>query len=374
MLSMMNSDELLWWLRLKGVPRVGPIKYRLLLKEFGSPQNVFEQSIAGLCRVEGVVEAIAEAIIRSRNDNSFVDPQLEMAHKHGVSIVTTGDPEYPENLKYFGDAPALLYVKGGFEHQDQKAVAIVGSRDPSPYGRNIAGNLALELGKAGLTIVSGMARGIDTSAHLGALAAPARTIAVLGCGVDIPYPRENQKLRDRIAAQGAVISEYPMGTEPAAGLFPSRNRIITGLSLGVVAVEARTDSGVFSSVRWAADQGRDVFAVPGPVNSATSQGTNQLIKQGAKLVSNARDILEELKLEQRTSRKTRDSNNAPNTPAPKLDETEETLYNTLTPEPRHIDDLAGSANLTSPVLLKVLLSLELKGLVKQMPGKMFIRT
>jgi DNA processing protein len=139
-------------------------------------------------------------------------------------------------------------------------------------------------------------------------------------------------------------------------------------------VEARTDSGVFSSVRWAADQGRDVFAVPGPVNSATSQGTNQLIKQGAKLVSNARDILEELKLEQRTSRKTRDSNNAPNTPAPKLDETEETLYNTLTPEPRHIDDLAGSANLTSPVLLKVLLSLELKGLVKQMPGKMFIRT
>ncbi|MBI5805006.1 DNA-protecting protein DprA [candidate division TA06 bacterium] len=370
----MNSDELLWWLRLKGVPRVGPIKYRLLLKEFGSPQNVFEQSIAGLCRVEGVVEAIAEAIIRSKNDNSFADTQLELAHKHGVSIITSGDPEFPENLKYFGDAPALLYVKGNFEPRDQKAVAVIGSRDPSPYGRNIAGNLALELGKAGLTIVSGMARGIDTSAHLGALAAPARTIAVLGCGVDIPYPKENQKLRDRVAAQGAVISEFPLGTEPEPGFFPSRNRIITGLSLGVVAVEARTDSGVFSSVRWAADQGRDVFAVPGPVNSATSQGTNQLIKQGAKLVSNARDILEELKLEQRTSTKAQVNKSTQATPAPKLDETEEKLYNTLTPEPTHIDDLPGMANLSSPELIKILLSLELKGMVKQLPGKMFIRT
>jgi DNA processing protein len=206
------------------------------------------------------------------------------------------------------------------------------------------------------------------------LAAPARTIAVLGSGVDIPYPMENQKLRDRIAAQGAVISEYPMGTQPAAGLFPSRNRIITGLSLGVVAVEARTDSGVFSSVRWAADQGRDVFAVPGPVNSATSQGTNQLIKQGAKLVSNARDILEELKLEQRTYSKAQDIKSTPATPAPKLDEAEEKLYNTLTPEPRHIDDLPGMANLSSPELIKTLLSLELKGMVKQLPGKMFIRT
>lgn len=371
---MMNSDELLWWLRLKGVPRVGPIKYRLLLKEFGSPRKVFEQSIAGLCRVEGVVESIAEAIIRSRNDDSFVDTQLEQAHKQGVSIVTTGDTEYPENLKNFNDAPPLLYVKGGFELRDQKAVAIVGSRDPSPYGRNVAGNLALELGKAGLTIVSGMARGIDTSAHLGALAAPARTIAVLGCGVDIPYPRENQKLRDRIAAQGAVISEYPMGTQPAAGLFPSRNRIITGLSLGVVAVEARADSGVFSSVRWAADQGRDVFAVPGPVNSATSQGTNQLIKQGAKLVSNARDILEELKLEQRASGKNREIRKDVTASAPQLDEAEDNLYNTLTPEPLHIDALFGAANLSSPELLRVLLSLELKGLVKQLPGKMFIRT
>ena len=371
---MMNSDELIWWLRLKGVPRVGPIKYRLLLKEFGSPKNVFEQSIAGLCRVDGVVESIAEAIVGSRHDDGFAVSQMESAHKHGVSIITSGDPEFPENLKYFGDAPALLYVKGGFEPRDQKAVAVIGSRDPSSYGRNIAGNLALELGKAGLTIVSGMARGIDTSAHLGALAAPARTIAVLGCGVDIAYPRENQKLRDRIAAQGAVISEFPLGTEPAPGFFPSRNRIITGLSLGVVAVEARADSGVFSSVRWAADQGRDVFAVPGPVNSATSQGTNQLIKQGAKLVSNARDILEELNLEQRISGKVEDRKKTPSTSAPKLDEAEETLYNNLTPEPRHIDDLAGIANFTSPVLLKVLLSLELKGLVKQMPGKMFIRT
>ena len=371
---MMNSDELLWWLRLKGVPRVGPIKFRLLLKEFGSPRNVFEQSLEALSLVENVVEPIAEAIIRSRNDNSFADPQMELAHKHGVSIITSGDPEYPENLKYFNDAPPLLYVKGGFEPRDKKAVAVIGSRDPSSYGRNVAGNLALELGKAGLTIVSGMARGIDTSAHLGALAAPARTIAVLGCGVDIPYPRENQKLRDRIAAQGAVISEYPLGTQPAAGLFPSRNRIITGLSLGVVAVEARTDSGVFSSVRWAADQGRDVFAVPGPVNSATSQGTNQLIKQGAKLVSNARDILEELKLEPRTPGQARELQKNPDIPAPKLDEAEEKLYNTLTPEPRHIDDLPGMANLSSPETIKTLLSLELKGMVKQLPGKMFIRT
>ncbi|MBI4725945.1 DNA-protecting protein DprA [candidate division TA06 bacterium] len=371
---MMNSDELWWWLKLKGVPGVGPIRYRLLLNEFGSPRNAFALSQKELCRAEGVDEVTASAIIRSKNDNSFADSQLELAKKHGASVITANDPEFPENLNNFSDAPTLLYVRGSFQPQDRKAVAIVGSRDPSPYGRNVAGNLALELGKAGLTIVSGMARGIDTSAHLGALAAPARTIAVLGCGVDIAYPFENVKLRDRIAAQGAVISEYPLGTEPLAGHFPSRNRIITGLSLGLVAVEARADSGVFSSVRWAADQGRDVFAVPGPVNSATSQGTNQLIKQGAKLVSSARDILEELNLEQKISKKVQELKKTPTAPAPKLDEAEENLYNTLTPEPLHIDSLADIANLKSPELIKALLSLELKGLVKQLPGKMFIRT
>jgi DNA processing protein len=371
---MTPSDELIWWLRLKGVPGVGPIRYRMLLKEFGSPQKIFSRSLKEMCRVEGIDEVTASSIIRCRDDDSFVDSQLELARKHGVRIVTAGDPEFPENLNSFSDAPALLYVKGGFEPRDRKAVAVIGSRDPSPYGRNIAGNLALELGKAGLTVVSGMARGIDTSAHLGALAAPARTIAVLGCGVDIAYPLENYRLRDRIAAQGAVISEYPLGTEPAPGLFPNRNRIITGLSLGVVAVEARTDSGVFSSVRWAADQGRDIFAVPGPVNSATSQGTNQLIKQGAKLVSSARDILEELQLETKRTPKAQELNNPSNASAPKLDPAEEDLYNTLTPEPLYIDNLADIANLSSPELIKILLSLELKGLVKQLPGKMFIRT
>jgi DNA processing protein len=371
---MMNSDELIWWLKLKGVFGVGPVKFRLLLKEFGHPRLIFSLNRVELCRAEGIDEATASAIFHSRNDHSFADSQLELAQKHGIKIITSADPDFPDNLNDLSDAPALLYVKGGFEPQDRKAVAIVGSRDPSPYGRNVAGNLALELGRAGLTIVSGMARGIDTSAHLGALAAPARTIAVLGCGVDIAYPRENSKLRDRIAAQGAVISEYPLGTEPLAGFFPNRNRIITGLSLGVVAVEARADSGVFSSVRWAADQGRDVFAVPGPVNSATSQGTNQLIKQGAKLVSNARDILEELKLEQRITATAREPQKNAEPPVPKMDEAEEDLYHTLTPEPLHIDDLSGLSKLSSPELIKVLLSLELKGLVKQLPGKMFIRT
>lgn len=370
----MNPEETASWLKLLAVPGVGPVKYNRLLARFGSPQRVFGSTAEELCGLEKMDERTARAILGFRDGPGFVQDQLERAQKQGVIIVTRNDTGYPDNLKPYPDAPPLLFVRGTLLPQDRRAVAIVGSRDASAYGLTVACTLGRELGRAGLTVVSGMARGIDTAAHQGALSAGARTIAVLGCGLDLIYPPQNKKLFQQISQQGAVISEYPMGTEPLAGHFPSRNRIITGLSLGVVAVEARADSGVFSSVRWAADQGREVFAVPGPVNSSTSQGTNQLIRQGARLVSNARDILEELKLEQRSSRKEQDIKSAPATPAPKLDEAEEKLYNTLTPEPRHIDDLPGMANLSSPELIKTLLSLELKGMVKQLPGKMFIRT
>lgn len=364
---MKSPEQLRDWLRLSAVPGVGIIRYNQLLRAFGSPGAVFRAGKRGLREVDGIAHKTVSEILSFSDDDEFVDVQLELCAKLPASIVCLDDPEYPPLLRQLIDAPPLLFVRGSLPAPDSRIVAIVGSRTASYYGKRVAETLGRDLAARGYTVASGMARGIDTAGHEGALAAGGRTIAVLGCGVDICYPPENVKLRNRIIERGAVISEYPFGTEPLAGHFPCRNRIITGISLGTVAVEAREDSGVFSSVRWALDQGREVFAVPGPVTSATSQGTNKLIKQGAKLVQTVEDILEEL------THAAVPEAPPPETAQPQPDPEERPVFDAIEAAPLHIDLIAQGSKLNTGEALRILLGLELKGMVKQLPGKMFVR-
>ena len=365
----MNPERLMWWLRLWATKGIGPVRFNQLIKAFGGPQEVFAATDEQLAAVPGLDRRSIRAIRDLTPSRDEVFRQLELASKQGVAVLTSGDEDYPDNLKTCGDAPPVLFVKGGLAVADRRAVAVVGSRSATAYGKNIAGSMARNLAVAEVTVVSGMARGIDSAAHQGALQAGGRTIAVLGCGVDVVYPPENRKLRDSIVANGAVISEYPMGEKPRAGYFPNRNRIISGLSLGVLAVEARQDSGVFSTVRWAAEQGREVFAVPGPINAATSAGPNRLISQGAKMVLEVDDILEEIRLPGGWP----GAQDRPPAPSLKLDPRESLVLGQLTDEPRHIDHLSKGTDLSPSELSRLLLSLEMKGLVRQLPGKMFIR-
>lgn len=349
------------------MPGVGPVRYRALLSLFGGPEQVFQTPAKELCRADLVDAKTAGAIIGHR-DESWARNQVEAMAKAGASLLTIDQPDYPAMLKKTDDAPPLLFVCGKADLNAQPAVAVVGSRLATQYGKATAELLGRELSLAGFLVVSGMARGIDSAAHRGALQAGAPTVAVLGCGVDVVYPPENRKLRDRIAECGAVISEYPMGQGPMAGHFPNRNRIITGMSLGVVAVEARADSGVFSSVRWAADQGREVFAVPGPISSAASSGTNRLIKHGAKLVQGVGDIIEELQPQLAGMVGVKKAGGSVS-----LVGNEGLVYGQLSDQPLHVDSLAQGSGQSVAEVLRTLFDLEIRGLVKQLPGKMYVR-
>ncbi|MCU0607371.1 MAG: DNA-processing protein DprA [Candidatus Edwardsbacteria bacterium] len=361
---MTNPDRQRDWLRLMAVPGIGVVRANQLLAVFGSPAAVFAAAKRRLREVDGISDSIAAALSAGPDEGS-VDGQLETCRRLGAAIVSRDDPGYPPLLRRLPDAPPLLFVRGTLPPPTAGTVAVVGSRTASQYGKRMAETLARGLAARGIAVVSGMARGIDTAAHRGALEAGGRTVAVLGCGVDRCYPPENAALRDRIIHGGAVVSEYPFGAEPLAGHFPSRNRIITGMSLGTVAVEAREDSGVFSSVRWASDQGREVFAVPGPVTAATSVGTNRLIKQGAKLVQSVEDILEELAVTAPPP--------APQPPRPQPDGAELPVFQALQDAPLHIDLIAQGSKLDTAAALRILLALELKGMARQLPGKLFVR-
>jgi DNA processing protein len=365
---MMNHERLNWWLRLWAVRGIGPVRFNQLIQAFGGPREVFDASDLDLKAIPNIDNGSIRFIRDLENAEKTASLQMELAHKLGVAILTSEDDGYPENLKQCSDAPPVLFVKGGLIGSDKTAVAVVGSRNATAYGRHTATAMAREMASAGVTVVSGLARGIDSAAHQGALEAGGRTIAVLGCGVDVVYPPENRRLRDAVAENGAVVSEYPIGERPRAGYFPSRNRIISGLALGVLAVEARQDSGVFSTVRWAAEQGREVFAVPGPINSSTSAGPNHLIRQGAKMVLEVGDILEEIRL----PAPKKDLARQPG-PEVKLDDRESLVFGQLSDEPRHIDSLSLAAGIQPAEVSRALFSLEMKGLVRQLPGKMFVR-
>lgn len=369
----MNSEKVKYALALKFVEGVGNVIHDRLTLEFGSPRKVFEQSAGRLAQIEGVNRKTAEDIAGFKAWNR-VDRELTLAYKYGVEIITADDPQYPELLRGVADRPALLYVKGKLI-ADEACIAVVGSRTAGTYGKFTTEKFCRELALNGLNIVSGMARGIDTAAHRGALAAKGRTIAVLGSGLDVIYPPENAKLYDGIAASGAVVSEFPFGTQPLGSNFPSRNRIISGISLGVVVMEATEKSGSLITARLALEQGREVFAVPGSIDHPGSRGTHRLIKEGAKLVENIFDIFDEINPRlKKTSPK-------PLEPAVQQDQVEtrpnafdgieQSILEVLSKGPRHVDEIIFETRLGSSVILNSLLALELKGQIEQLPGKMF---
>jgi DNA processing protein len=337
------------------------MRVKSLLRVFGSAAAVFRASKSELNET-GFLSA---ETLSALSDPLYLEAGRDEAvrvHKLGARVVTFGDSSYPANLRPLDEAPPLLYVRGELKESDSRAVAVVGSRRATAYGRAAAERLARELVERGVTVVSGLANGIDTAAHTGALRGRGRTIAVLGCGLDVDYPASNRRLRERIAASGAVITEFPLGTQPLPGNFPKRNRIVSGLSLGIVVVEAAPKSGTFSTVKWAAEQGREVFAVPGDINRKTSEGTNRLITDGARLTTCADDILEEVGITA--------EDNGPKR-ALSLTDTERRAVDVLEYGPMHIDDIARSSKMPVNEILSVLLSLELVGIVRQAPGKIF---
>ncbi len=356
-------------LSLASVPRIGPYKIRALVSHFGSPSAVLSASPRELIKVEGIDKKLASNIAH-HNGKAFAREQLKRLNRAGGRILTIWEKGYPELLKKIYDPPAFLYVLGEVLPEDRHAIAIVGTRHPTPYGKSVAETLSRDLAQVGLTVVSGLARGIDTIAHTAALQAGGRTLAVIGSGLDVPYPPENRKLLERIAEQGAVLSEFPMGAKPDAPNFPRRNRIISGFALGTVVVESDEDGGAMITATIALDQNREVFAVPGNITERRSAGPNMLIRDGkAKLVTSVDDLLDELKPQLRGLLREERK------PEPEIELTlfERKLLDVLESGTSHIDTIAEKANLTTADALVHLLSLEFKGLVRQYPGKMFAK-
>lgn len=353
---------------LVSVPGVGSHKIRNLVGYFGSPEAVLDAGVEKLCEVEGIDEKTAQNLKR-RVDRRFVDNQLSLIQKYEAHVVSYWDSEYPEILKTIYDPPVLLYIKGSILKKNENSMAVVGMRSPSQYGRWAAERFGEDLAGYGIAVVSGMARGIDTYAHRGALKGGGRTIAVLGCGLDVVYPPENRKLYEQIVDSGAVISEFPMTAEPAGVHFPRRNRIISGLSVGTVVVEAGEKSGALITAYMALDQGREVFAVPGSIRSLKSRGTHRLIKEGAKLVESVEDILSEIPQWKENGEKTGKKRDV----LELLSDEEKRLWEVLSEEPLHIDRIAVEASVTTHEALALLLSMELKNCVKQLSGMMFVR-
>ncbi|NDY41860.1 DNA-protecting protein DprA [Dissulfurirhabdus thermomarina] len=339
---------------------------RRLLAHFGGPEAVLAASAAEIRAVPGLRAGVAEAVARGA-DPAAVDRALAALDAAGGWILPAGSPGFPDCLRQIPDPPCLLYGRGSAAVLGARAVAVVGSREATSYGRKVAGALGRDLAAAGLTVVSGFARGIDTAAHTGALAGGGPTVAVLGCGVDVCYPRGNAELLERVVAGGAVISEYPPGTPPDARNFPPRNRIISGLARAVVVVEASRRSGSLITAACALEQGREVLAVPGSVFSYKSGGAHWLIKQGARLVEGAADVLEELGIA--ASGPTREEDREP----PALEGPERRLFEALEPYPLHLDDLAGRSGLPVAQASGLLLQLALKDLVQVLPGQRYQR-
>ena len=365
------------WIALNSLNSVGNVLFKRLILRFGSAGAVFSAQAHEMLRVDGMRPPAAKAI-KEFSDWGSAEEELRRARDYGAEVVTLNDPRYPANLKETHDPPPYLYVKGELIAGDRVSVAIVGSRMASQLGKQITAKFAGELAANGITIVSGGARGIDTESHKGALSAGGRTIVVLGCGIDIAYPPENKGLFEQVAGKGAVVSEYPMGTQPLPGNFPARNRIISGIALGTLVVEAAEDSGSLITANCSVEQGREVYAVPGSVASQTSKGTNSLIKKGAKLVQVPHDILEDLFPYMKGYMKElalgdSEGGRGPEAPKIKLEPEEQKLYDIITVEPVHVDDLAEKSGVAVSRALSLLLGLELKGIVRQVPGMRYVR-
>jgi DNA processing protein len=365
------------WLLLRAVRGVGDLIFCRLVQSLGSPEAVLSASPERLVAAGPVSQSLAQAISQGPDQDTrqAVDEELKRLEKLRLSVITFQNELYPPRLTTIPDPPPLLYVSGSLERADHQAVAIVGSRKATAAGRLLTEELSRELASMGFTIVSGLARGIDAAAHRGALAGKGRTVAVLGCGIDRTYPPEHASLRKQIESDGAVIGELPLGSYPHGYHFPRRNRIISGMCLGVIVTEAAMDSGSLITARLAADQGREVFAVPGFVKNETSRGPNGLIKQGATLVETVDDVIEELLPQLDDSLReclTMRVSAVAAVPA-RLDEKEAVIYDLLTWDATYIDDLIEKTGLPAAEVSGLLLSLGLKGLLRKLPGHSYVR-
>ena len=362
-----KEENKIYLVALISAPSINTKSCAKLCHWFGSPRAAWEANDKEL---KPVFEGKAEAMEQFIHYRKTITPEKLWAKikKEDVWITSIDDETYPIPLKTIQDPPLVLYGRGNCLSYE-KAVAIVGSRKATYYGKHVAETLARGLSDEGFLIVSGMARGIDTAAHLGALKSYGITTAVLGCGLDIVYPPENRELMERIQKLGTVITEFPLGTRPESWNFPARNRIISGLCLGVIVVEATEKSGALITVDYALDQGRDVFAVPGPITSPNSAATNQLIKEGAKMVTSTQDILEEYKFPAQVAFKW-----GKEKPPMNLTPDEQKVFSALGSMPIHGDALVQSLALQASTVQSILLHLELKGLAKQLPGKYFVKS
>ena len=357
-------SDIKYWIALSMVPEVGPVRARKLLAVFKEPERVFGANSEELLVKAGMNSSVAKNI----RDFSLWDKAERHAGElelKGIKAVCLQDALYPEMLRETADAPVVLYIIGDIQPDDRFAVAVVGSRKMTHYGASVAEQISGDLASMGFTIVSGLARGIDSQAHKGALGSGGRTIAVLGSGVDLPYPPENSVLMQKISESGCAMSEFLPGTTPERENFPRRNRLISGLSLGVLIIEAASGSGAMITARYAAEYGREVFAVPGSIYSNNSQGTHRLIKEGAVLVRNAEDIVDELAPVLKGFLKLKDKAEVA------VNGDEKILCNLLTREPKQIDMISRESGWPASRVLGVLLGLELKGAVKQITGKRF---
>jgi DNA processing protein len=352
------------------LPTMGPVRLRKLLEVFETPERVLVARRDALRAVDGIGHDVADQIV---NWETIVDlpAELQRIREFGAHVITAESPLYPRQLREIHAPPIVLYVWGELMERDQHAIAVIGSRRTTHYGLESAKKLSYQLAYAGLTIISGLARGIDTAAHQGALAAKGRTIAVIGSGLSKLYPPENAALAEKIrSGNGAIVSEFSMAIEPDRQTFPMRNRIISGWSHGLLVVEAGLNSGALITVTQALEQGRSVYAVPGQINSPSAQGSNRLIQQGAKLVMDANDLLDDLQI---LLPETKPAPGAAVRALPLLTEDERRVYEAIEAAETSIDDIATNARLPSATVSSTLLRLELKRLVKQLPGKYFVK-
>jgi DNA processing protein len=377
-----NSPDIEKWLKLKGADGVGSVIFRRLLEHFNSIDLVLGASVSELTKVEGVGSVTAERMAASRNKIN-ADAEIELAAKFGVWLVHFEDQRYPALLKQIYDPPPVLYVKGTFAESDNLSIGIVGSRRCSLYGSEQASRFAHILASVGFTICSGMARGIDTAAHQGALAAEGRTIAVQGCGLANIFPPENKKLFETIAESGACVSELPLNYEPLSENFPPRNRIIAGLSLGTIVIEAGVNSGALITAKASLEYNREVMAVPGKIDSPLSRGSNRLLKEGATLIDSVEDVMEAIghigsRLNEHVKSSARTAQEKVETPLfditqLNLSPVEKSVYDYLNTEPVYAEQIVADSQHPAGGVNAAIVSLRLKGLIKQLPGNMFVR-
>lgn len=358
------------WIALTAADGVGPVMFRRLLERFETPGAVLSASIGTLSSVRGMTEQMAHSI---KGDRCRRFAELETSRLNATTntrLIAFVDPEYPRHLIQIGSPPPLLYIRGKMPQWDP-AVAMVGSRRSSRDGIKVAERLAADIAGAGLLVVSGLARGIDTAAHRGALAGGGHTVAVLGSGVDVPYPPENIELAEKVMVNGCLVSEFPLGTQPLAEHFPRRNRIISGLSRAVLVVEATEKSGSLITAGYALEQGRDLLAVPGPAFSASNRGSNRLIKEGAMLVDSADDLFNAIGFARHQQGLPFDSPVNVVAPSQPLTPREAAIYELLSRGALHLDDITDALELTAGEVSAMVLSLELKGMLTRLPGSYY---